>query len=73
MTHTARRLLTDQMRRRLVSARKARGWSQADVARRMGCTQQLVSQLETGVKGNKLDIADSWCRALGLRLKVEIE
>lgn len=38
------------------AARKARGWSQADLAARMGTTQKWVSFVENGRPGSPLDM-----------------
>ena len=52
------------------AARKARGESQSDVARRLGVSQQWVSRLESGRGG--LGQAVEICKAYGLRLEVRL-
>ena len=37
---------------RLSEARKARGWLQAELARRSGLSQSLISQIESGARKN---------------------
>lgn len=52
------------------AARKARGESQRDVARRLGVSQQWVSRLERGRVG--LEQASEICKAYGLGLEIRL-
>jgi transcriptional regulator with XRE-family HTH domain len=59
-----------EIARILKEAREERGESQAQLAERLGVTQQLVSRIERG-QGSLEKVADL-CRALGLRLALQI-
>ncbi len=54
---------------RLKTLREAKGWSQAELARRAGVTQAYIAQLETGVRTNPtLKVAQRLARALRVPL-----
>jgi transcriptional regulator with XRE-family HTH domain len=40
--------LTDQFQQKMIEARKRRGWSQSELARRIGISQPAVSNIEEG-------------------------
>ena len=74
MTTPARKLLTPQMRRRLIAKRRFLGMSQKDLSGRLGTrSRSYVCQLETGHFQPSVGVLEKWCAALGLKLKVEIE
>lgn len=52
----------------LKTARKAKGWSQADLAREAGASQQLISQIENGVPSAGKDQLPSIAAALGIEV-----
>jgi transcriptional regulator with XRE-family HTH domain len=66
-TWTVRTLVTA-----LTARRKSLGLHQSDVARIIGCGQQLVSRWETG--DNEPDLAQlaSYARAVGLELRIDL-
>jgi transcriptional regulator with XRE-family HTH domain len=49
---------------RVKAARKARGWTQADLARRAGLGQSYVSKVEHAGAEATLDVVDALARAL---------
>lgn len=57
----------------LVALRKSSGRSQADVAREMGVKQPTVSQFETESSDPKLSTIQRYARAVGARLRLELE
>lgn len=74
MTTPARTLLTPQMRRRLVSARKAKPlYTQEALAKKIRCVSEYVSLLESGTRQPSFRVLDRWCTALGLELEVRIK
>lgn len=73
MTTPARKLLTPQMRRRLVSARKAKGISQETLARELEYTLQHVATIEAGRAQPSWQLLEQWCEVVGLELRVSIE
>lgn len=48
VTETAEIALTSKFQADMVAAREAKGWSQAELARRLGITQPAVSNIENG-------------------------
>lgn len=66
-------LLTDDMRRKLVEAREAKGWAQMDLAAVLQTSQTHISKWETGRRIPTLAGLSKWCTGVGLKLKVEIE
>ena len=52
----------------IVAARKARGWSQTDLARRSYRSQKTVSYFETRPGAPDLRVLEQLARPLGLRL-----
>lgn len=69
-----RQLLTDQMRRRLVAAREAKGWTVKDLAQRLHWGSLFLQDMECGAYVPRdPQTVTRWCEALGLTLKVEIE
>lgn len=55
---------------RIVSRRKRLGYTQADLANLVGCTQQYISMLENGVD---TDCSESIARKIAKRLDVDLE
>lgn len=51
-----------------VAARKGRGWSQADLAKRLGTYQATVSQLESGAVAPRVTLLLDVLHALDLEL-----
>lgn len=66
-----------QQRRWLVAALKevrlANGLSQSEVARRMGTTQPVISDLERGGRDSTIKYLQDYARACGAQLRVGIE
>lgn len=63
-------LTPGQLSRILVTARKARGWSQAELARKLGLSQSRVSYLELHPEALSVEQALNWLAALNLELEV---
>jgi ribosome-binding protein aMBF1 (putative translation factor) len=53
-------------------ARADAGWSQAELARRAGITQQMVAKLENPKYHQRFEALNDVLRALGVRLRVEL-
>ena len=51
---------------RIRKARRARGWTQKDLAKRAGVTQAQISHLESGERGASLDVLKHLMKALGI-------
>lgn len=63
----------NRLRERLVFRRYELGRSQVDVARRMGATQSVVSELESGhVKNPGVLTLTRWAAAVDLTLSVHL-
>jgi transcriptional regulator with XRE-family HTH domain len=60
-------------RERLKSAREARGWTQRDLARRIGATIKHVSEIERGEADPSPRTLQVLCGVLGFRMDVTIE
>ena len=54
--------------RRIRRVRKARGWSQEDLAHHAGTTQKTVSRIETSAPSVKLGTINAVLRALGMTI-----
>ena len=54
-------------------AREAAGLTQADLARRLDCTQQAVAQAERWTSNPTVGFARQWARAVGAELRFSIE
>lgn len=52
----------------LKTARKAKGWSQPELAREAGVSQQLISQIENGVPSAGKDMLPTIAAALGIEV-----
>ncbi|WP_296893665.1 helix-turn-helix domain-containing protein [Thiobacillus sp.] len=63
-------LTAPQLGQTLLSARKARGMSQAALASRLGLSQPRVSFLEQNAGNLSLGQLLAWCAVLGLELSV---
>jgi transcriptional regulator with XRE-family HTH domain len=62
-----------ELRTHLTEVRKQRGLSQTEVAKRMGCTQSALSDLESGrVSEPGIGTFARWASALDLELTVQI-
>lgn len=57
---------------RLRAAREAAGVTQAELAARLGVTQQAVAQAERPNSNPTVGFVDTWARALGVRLRMEL-
>lgn len=57
----------------LIRVRKQQKLRQSDLADRMNVSQARVSQLETGVCDPQVATLQNYARALGVRLRMEIE
>ncbi len=56
----------------LREARERAGLSQAELARRLGCTQQAVSQAERAESNPTMSFVEGWARALGGRPELAV-
>ena len=56
----------------LRAAREAVGLSQSDVAARLGCTQQAVSQAERWQSNPTIDFVRRWAAALGMKVELSL-
>lgn len=54
----------------VAQARHARGWTQKDLAERIGMTQSAVARLERGDSDPRLSTVVAVCRALDLPLSI---
>lgn len=54
----------------VIKSRKARGWTQTELARACGTTQSAIARLESGDQDPKLDTMVKVCNVLGLPLTV---
>jgi putative transcriptional regulator len=57
------------MKNRLRVLRAERGWSQADLADRLGVSRQSVNAVETGKYDPSLPLAFAIARVFGLRIE----
>ena len=57
------------MRNHLRVLRAERGWSQAELARRLGVSRQTVNAIETGKYDPSLPLAFALARAFGRRIE----
>lgn len=57
----------------LFRVRERKGWTQAEVAEKMGCTRAYISQLETGKREAGLRTLRKLSRVLGLELHIELK
>ncbi|MEO7793458.1 MAG: helix-turn-helix transcriptional regulator [Thermoanaerobaculia bacterium] len=57
---------------RLRAAREAAKVTQAELARRLGVTQQAVAQAERAASNPTVAFAETWARALGAVLTFEV-
>ncbi|WP_422773109.1 helix-turn-helix domain-containing protein [Plantactinospora sp. WMMC1484] len=53
--------------------RKERGWSQAEVARRLETTQSAVSEFEKSISEPRLPTLQRWARAFGYKLDIQLK
>lgn len=56
----------------LREARDEAGWTQEQLARRLGCSQQAVAQAERAQANPTIDLMRRWAEATGRRLVVEL-
>lgn len=67
-------ILTDnQLSLLLAGARKQRGWTQTDFARRLGVSQQLVSGMERDVNSTTASRLLSALRILGFQMTLTLQ
>lgn len=52
----------------MLRRRKRLGWTQEQVAEKIGCSQQAVCYWERGLNSPNLNLAIRWCTALGYDL-----
>ncbi len=57
------------MRNRLASLRAERGWTQADLARRIGVSRQSINAIETGKFDPSLPVAFRLARVFDLPIE----
>ena len=55
----------------LKAARLASGYTQQQVASKMGIAQTALSRIESGTHSPSLDMVERYAEALGCRLKIE--
>ncbi len=60
--------VSDDLRQKLIGARKQRGWSQAELSRWVGLPQTHISAIETGKTTPPYDTLLELLRVLGLDL-----
>jgi ribosome-binding protein aMBF1 (putative translation factor) len=58
---------------KLVEMREQMGLTQADLARKMGVSQQLISRVESGDDNITLETLVRFLSILGIALKIEVE
>lgn len=56
------------MKYRIEEARRSRGWSQAELARKSGLTQQAIQRYESGEREPKVSAVVSMAAALGVTI-----
>ena len=61
--------MTDVLRNRLRMARADRGWTQADLAARVGVTRKTINTVENGVFVPSTILALKLARALGMTVE----
>lgn len=54
----------------VLGARKARGWTQADLAKACSTSQPAIARLESGSQDPKLDTMVKVCNVLGIPLMI---
>lgn len=59
-------ILQERFQSKLRQALTVNGWTQADLARRMGASPQFVGQYASGVRCPGLDVVERFATALGL-------
>jgi transcriptional regulator with XRE-family HTH domain len=59
-----------QLASQIRMVRKERGWSQNDVAKRLGVIQQYVSRIESGRENMTLATLQKVSKALGRRVQI---
>lgn len=52
--------------------RKERQWSQADVAKRMGTSQEYISRIELGLTAIRIDTLNRLAYVLGCRVEISL-
>ena len=57
----------------LREAREAAGLNQSELATRLGCTQQAVSQAERWASNPTIELVRRWATAVGARLELALE
>lgn len=57
----------------LRAGRERAGLSQAELARRLGCSQQAVSQAERWASNPTVELMAAWASATGARLELSLE
>ena len=56
----------------LREARNAANLSQQELAQRLGCSQQAVSQAERWQSNPTVEFMESWARETGVQLRIEL-
>lgn len=65
--------LERQIARAIVQLRQEKGWTQAQLAEKLGTTQSVVARLESGTHRPSLATLQKAARVLGARLEVRLE
>ena len=68
-----RLLLEDANRLRLIKFRKLNNLTQKELARRMGVSEIMLNQCETGNKQPSIKLLDRWATTLGLELRITLK
>ena len=61
--------MAESLRNRIRDEREARGWTQADLAARIGVSRKTVNTVENGVFTPSATLAIKLARALGLSVE----
>ena len=56
----------------IIASRHKQGWSQQELAKRVGTRQPVISRLESGVSNPTLELLQRVATALELKLKVSL-
>lgn len=56
----------------LIGYRKKRGFSQRELARRIGCSNSTVHYMETQAREPSVQMVQAYCRALGGELEMRL-
>lgn len=72
MQHATTITITARQRKLLTQAREAAGLDQGELASRVGCSRNMVCQIERGRKAPSWGLLCAMCRVLGLAVELHI-